>query len=112
MTLQYPDAAGISFASIATAMHGVDPDVLHMIPLLASGASEAFLVVWPPDTPAQECRHNEFEESAVILAGELIDEDNTKHGQGDLWQRPAAHVHHPRSGPEGARVLLWRVRVP
>ncbi|MFD5079565.1 hypothetical protein [Streptomyces sp. NPDC058371] len=106
MTLQQP--ADISFANIAKAMKSVDPNVLSVFPLLEGARGKVILAVWPPKT-SQECLHQSSEEEyAVVLAGLITDEDGTKHGPGALWLRPGGHVHHPRSGPEGAQVLLWR----
>jgi quercetin dioxygenase-like cupin family protein len=99
---------GGQFASVTAAKEEADPKGVSLVRLLEGDKGKAFLVVWPPDTPPQECMHGSDEESALVLAGKIVDEDGTEHGPGDAWWRPAGEVHRPRSGPEGAELLLWR----
>lgn len=105
---------GVSFASISTALEGVDGSQLSIVPLFAGdgGRFTAHLVVWPPDSESHECLHEDSSEAAHIVAGSIVDEDGREHRAGELWMRPANHVHHPRAGAEGARLVLWRVNTP
>jgi hypothetical protein len=100
---------GVSFASLPAAMDGVDPSKLTQRPLLKGENFAVDLVVWPPNSARYECIHSDFVECALIVKGSIIDEDEREHEAGALWQRPSNHVHHPRAGADGARLLLIRV---
>jgi quercetin dioxygenase-like cupin family protein len=99
----------LSFANVHDAMKGVDLRELTLKPLVGDGRITASLVVWPPDSEPQECRHDDFIESALVLSGEIIDEDGTTHTRGAVWLRPPGQVHRPRAGHNGAQLVLWRV---
>jgi hypothetical protein len=112
--LSRTNVEGVSFASISSALEGVDRSRLTIVPLFAGegGGFTAHLVVWPPNSESQECLHDGFAEAAHIVAGSILDEDGREHRAGELWMRPAHHVHRPRAGAEGAQLVLWRVNAP
>jgi hypothetical protein len=99
---------GAPFAGVTTADERKELEGVDLFPLLMEGACEIFRVVWSPNHPREACQHGSHEEIAIVLAGTLVDEDGRTYGPWDCWRRPAEDVHHPRSGPEGAEVLIIR----
>jgi hypothetical protein len=100
----------ISYASISTVLDVVDPGVFSMTPLVSDGdKAMSVLVTWPPNSETRECPHEGFLEIALVVGGAIIDEKGEVLPEGTIWLLPNGHVHYPRSGPEGARVLLCRV---
>lgn len=101
----------ISFVSIGPA--GEPRDQVEVRPLFEGSSFSVSLVTWPPNSAPQKCEHDGATECAFILQGSIHDQEDRKvHKAGDGWMRSADNVHYPRSGPDGARLLLYRVTSP